>query len=81
MFPRPEIAEAMKDFVLVELYTDGTDEASRQNQELEENKFASVAIPFYAIVDADEKVVATFAGLTKSSGEYLAFLKTSKPSV
>ena len=35
MFTRPEIAAAMKDFVLVDLYTDGNDAASEANQELE----------------------------------------------
>ena len=78
MFPRPEIAAAMKDFVLVELYTDGTDEASRQNQELQEKKFASVAIPFYAILDPDEHVLASFAGATRNSQEYLAFLRSGQ---
>ena len=75
MFPRPEIAAVMKDFVLVELYTDGTDEASKLNQDLELAKFNTVAIPLYAILDADEKVIATSAGLTKDPREYLAFLQ------
>jgi thiol:disulfide interchange protein len=75
MFTRPEIAAALQGFVLVELYTDGTDAASESNQKLQLGKFATVAIPYYAIVDPDEKVVATFPGLTKDPAEYLAFLK------
>jgi thiol:disulfide interchange protein DsbD len=75
MFTRPEIAAALKDFVLVELYTDGTDEASEANQSLELSKFHTVAIPFYAILDADEKAIATFAGSTSDAQEYLAFLQ------
>ena len=43
MFPRPEIAGLLKDFVLVDLYTDGTDAASEQNQQLEEKRFHTVA--------------------------------------
>ena len=74
MFPRPEIAAAMKDFVLLELYTDGTDAASEANQKMEETRFSTVAIPYYAIVDPDEKVVATFPGLTRDAGEFLRFL-------
>jgi thiol:disulfide interchange protein len=77
MFTRPEIAAAMKNFVLVELYTDGTDAESEANQKLQLSKFNTVAIPYYAIVDADDKVVATFPGLTKDSAEYLAFLQKS----
>jgi thiol:disulfide interchange protein DsbD len=75
MFTRPEIAAALQDFVLVELYTDGTDQASEANQNLELSKFHTVAIPFYAILDADEKAVATFAGSTSDAKEYLAFLQ------
>ena len=75
MFTRPEIAAALQDFVLVELYTDGTDAVSEANQNLELSKFHTVAIPFYAILDADEKAVATFAGSTSDAKEYLAFLQ------
>jgi thiol:disulfide interchange protein DsbD len=75
MFGRPEIEGELKKFVLVELYTDGTDDASRRNQDFQQSRFSTVALPFYAIVGADEKVVATFAGLTRDSGEFLAFLK------
>ena len=74
MFTRPEIAAALKDFVLVELYTDGTDEASETNQNLELSKFHTVAIPFYAILDADENAIATFAGSTTDAKEYLHFV-------
>jgi thiol:disulfide interchange protein DsbD len=75
MFTRPEIEQELKKFVLVELYTDGTDETSRRNQDFQQNRFSTVALPFYAIVGADEKVVETFAGLTRDSAEFLAFLK------
>ena len=75
MFTRPEIEQELKKYILVELYTDGTDEASRRNQDFQQSRFSTVALPFYAIVGADEKVVATFAGVTRDSAEFLAFLK------
>jgi thiol:disulfide interchange protein DsbD len=74
MFTRPEIAAVMKNFVLVELYTDGTDADSEANQKLQLAKVQTVAIPYYAILDPEEKLVATFPGLTKNSAEFLAFL-------
>ncbi len=80
MFTRPEIAAAMKNFVLVELYTDGTDAVSEANQKVQLAKFNTVAIPYYAIVDPDEKVLATFPGSTGDSAEYLAFLNKPAPS-
>ena len=81
MFTRPEIAAALKNFVLVELYTDGSDAASDENQKLEVELFKTVAIPYYAILDPDGKVVASFPGLTKEPAEYLGFLeKGNRPA-
>jgi thiol:disulfide interchange protein DsbD len=78
MFPRPEIAAALNNYVLVELYTDGTDPASELNQKILSERFSTVAIPYYAIVDANEKAVAGFAGLTRDPSEFLAFLRTGQ---
>jgi thiol:disulfide interchange protein len=75
MFTRPEIAGLMQNFIAVDLYGDGTDAASEENQKLEMDKFHTVAEPFYAIMDADENVIATFPGLTKDSKEFAAFLQ------
>jgi hypothetical protein len=74
LFPRAEVALALQDFVLVELYTDGTDEASKRNQAIEESRFSTVALPFSAVLDSDERVLATRAGLVRSSSEFLSFL-------
>ena len=78
LFPRPEIASALKDFILVELYTDGTDDASEQNQKLQDSKFSTIAIPYYAIFDSGEKALASFPGLTRNSEEFLTFLRSAK---
>jgi len=78
MFTRPEIAGALQNFVLVELYTDGTDAASLANQELEQSKFQTIAIPFYAIVDADGNAIATYPGATRDAAAYLAFLQKGR---
>jgi thiol:disulfide interchange protein DsbD len=81
MFPRPEVAAAIADYVLVELYTDGTDQASEENQKLQETKFQTVSIPHYAILDAEQRVLASFVGLTKNEKEFLAFLKSPRQAV
>ena len=75
MFTRPEIAAAMNEYVLVELYLDAGDAVSEENQKVEETKFKTISMPFYAILDPDEKVVASFPSLTKNPEEYLDFLK------
>jgi thiol:disulfide interchange protein DsbD len=60
----------------LDLYTDGSDEASRLNGELEEKTFGTAAIPFYAIYDGQGKVLASFPGLTRNPKEFLTFLNT-----
>ncbi|HLW77472.1 MAG TPA: cytochrome c biogenesis protein CcdA, partial [Bryobacteraceae bacterium] len=57
MWPRPQIAELLKNFVLVELYTDGTDKESEENQKIEDDRFHTVAIPLYVIFDANGNVL------------------------
>ncbi len=74
MFTRPEIAAALEKFVLLELYTDGADAVSEQNQKLAETRFATSAIPYYAVIRADDTIVETFAGLTRNAAEFEAFL-------
>ncbi len=76
MFTKPEVGGVMKNMVLVDLYTDGTDAASEANQKLEEGKFQTVAIPFYVLYDANQNVLATFPGLTRKPEEYISFLNT-----
>ncbi len=78
MFPKPEVLAEMKNFVLLELYTDGTDDASTQNQDLQNSKFATISIPYYVLMDGDEKVIASFPGLTKKAEEFLAFLRSGQ---
>ncbi len=80
MFTRPEIAAELKNFILVELYTDGTDAASIANQEMEQSRFQTIAIPFYAVVDATGNTVATYPGATRDGAAYLAFLQTKPPA-
>lgn len=76
MFTRPAVAAELNRFILVELYTDGADAASEANQKLQEKLFQTVAIPYYAIFDAEEKVQATLAGLTKDEQQFLSFVKS-----
>src|SRR5581483_2443212 len=78
MFPRPEIQAAMKTLITVDLYTDGTDADSEKNQKLEDQKFDTASIPFYALMDPDQNVIATFPQLTRNTQEFLSFLQ-SKP--
>ena len=74
MFTRPEIAGALDGLVLLELYTDGVDDASLANQKLQLDRFGTVAIPYYAIVHPDESIAAEFPGSTRDVEEFRRFL-------
>lgn len=78
MFPRPEVKSEMENFVLVSLYTDGTGEIYERQQQFQEKTFQTVALPFYAVLDADGKPLATFPGLTRNPSEFVDFLRLSR---
>jgi len=78
MFPRPEIRAALDTFVRVRLYTDGQGAVYEQQQRFQQTQFKTVALPLYAIVDPDQRTVATFAGLTRDQAEFLRFLQTPR---
>ncbi|HYM10697.1 MAG TPA: cytochrome c biogenesis protein CcdA [Bryobacterales bacterium] len=80
MFTRPEVASALQNFVLLKLYTDGSGGAVEANQKMAETRFGTSAIPFYAIVQPDDRVVATFAGATRDAKEFEAFLNRGLPA-
>ena len=75
MFPQPAVKNEMEKFVLVSLYTDGDGEIYERQQQFQEQTFQTVALPFYAIFDADGKPLATFPGLTRSEAEFTDFLQ------
>ena len=75
MFPVPEVKAEMEKLVLVSLYTDGEGEIYERQQEMEQRMFGTVALPFYAIVDGDGKIISTFPGLTRNTAEFIDFLQ------
>lgn len=74
MFPRESIATLLDKYVVVELYTDGIDDAAEINQTLQLDRYKTAAIPFYAIVTPDEAPIADFAGRTTDEEIFSAFL-------
>jgi thiol:disulfide interchange protein DsbD len=78
MFPLPEVRREMEKFVLVSLYTDGDGEIYEKQQQFQEQTFQTVALPFYAVMDADGRIIATFPGLTRNAGEFIDFLQKSQ---
>jgi thiol:disulfide interchange protein DsbD len=78
IFTRPEIRQELKRYICVRLYTDGEGELFQHQQNLQQQEFGTVALPFYAILRFDGTVSDTFPGLTKSPSEFLTFLTSKK---
>ncbi len=78
MFPKPEISRELEKFVRVRLYTDGEGELFARQQKMQQERFGTVALPYYAILHPDGTSVATFPGLTRDANEFVAFLQGSR---
>lgn len=78
IFTRPDVSAELGQFVLSRLYTDGEGAIYERQQAFQEEKFGTVALPLYAVVDADGNVRATFSGLTRDPSEFIAFLRRAR---
>jgi len=72
---RPEIAGVLKNFVLLELYTDDNSATDNANAKLQADKFGTVSNPFYVILDPDEKLIDKWADRTTDAAAYLTWLQ------
>lgn len=75
IFPEKEVHALLKQFVRVQLYTDGRGEKYKRNRDLQEANFGTVALPLYAIVSPEGKEIAHFPGMTRDVGTFVSFLK------
>ena len=75
IFPEKEVHALLKQFVRVQLYTDGRGEKYKRNRDLQEANFSTVALPLYAIMTPEGKEIAHFPGMTRDVGTFVRFLK------
>jgi len=78
IFERADVTAELKSFVLSRLYTDGEGESYERQQAFQEEKFGTVALPLYAVVDGSGKVRATFSGLTRDPKAFIRFLRGAR---
>jgi thiol:disulfide interchange protein DsbD len=78
IFSRPDVGAELNQFVLARLYTDGEGKIYETQQAFQEKTFGTVALPLYAVVDANGKVRSTFSGLTRSPTEFIEFLQRAR---
>ncbi len=74
IFSINSVEELMSEYVLVSLYTDAG-EGYLEKREYQINRFETAALPYYAILDNNDKVLSEFPGLTRNVEEFKDFLK------
>lgn len=74
IFPLPDVHASLQKYVRLQLYTDGEGKQYEDNQAYQKEKFGTVALPLYAILDAQGNKLATFPGMTRSAAEFVRFL-------
>jgi thiol:disulfide interchange protein len=74
MLSRPEVQKGLERFVRVRLYTDGAGKIFEDQQKMQQKMFGTVALPYYAVVDANGNSRATFPGLTRNAADFISFL-------
>lgn len=74
VFTLPRVQERFRRYLLVRLYTDGTEPEHAENMRLEQERFGTIALPFYVVLSPGDEVVATFPGLTRNPEEFIDFL-------
>lgn len=78
VFSKPEVQGIFKNFVLARLYTDDGSPLNDSNQFMEESRFNTIALPFYAIISPDDKPLGTFPGYTRDHMSFINFLNKNK---
>lgn len=77
VFTVPQIREALGQMVTVQLYTDRGTAVDNANQDLEQKIGGTIALPVYAIVTPDGKVIKTFEGRSNTVEQFAEFLKAA----
>ena len=77
MFTRTKIDMLMNTMVKVKLYTDSRKESELANRQMQQDRYGSIDLPLYVLLDNNEKVIATKA-FTRDEQEFVDFLKKAE---
>jgi thiol:disulfide interchange protein DsbD len=78
MFPKGTVRQELEKYVRLRLYTDGEGQPYEGFQQMQEEKFGTVALPLYAVLKGDGSILTTFPGLTRNEAEFVTFLKAGQ---
>ncbi len=74
VFTDERVRALFKQYVLVQLYTDGG-EGYRENQQYEIDRFGTAALPYYVLLSPDDEVLGEFPGMTRDVNQFIQFLR------
>lgn len=81
MIALPSVLEALSKFVVAELYTDkGTAAQLAEVRRLQDQRFKSVALPLYLVLDAQGNELGRLGG-TITEAQFLQFLAEARSKV
>ncbi len=78
IFPKQEIKDALKKYVLVQLYVDGQDKASQDNYALQDKLTKTFTIPTYALISQEGKTLSVKQGQERDAQKFEAFILNEK---
>jgi thiol:disulfide interchange protein len=76
IFTREQVREALEPFVLARLYTDGEGELYERNQQVQEARFGTIALPLYAVLDHEGVARGSHVGVARNPDTFVSFLQS-----
>ena len=79
VFVDEDVQKLFKNFILIKLFTDGGPN-HREYQKMEVDRYGTSALPFYVVLDSNEKEVNRFHGMDPDINKFIRFLESSLES-
>jgi len=76
VFVDSKVEELFENFILVRLYTDAGPN-HREYQQMEIDRYGTSALPFYVVIDSEEKEISRFHGMDPDINKFVKFLEES----
>jgi thiol:disulfide interchange protein DsbD len=74
IFTLPAVHSSLQKYARLQLFTDGEGKEYEDNQAYQKDKFGTVALPLYVILDAQGNKISSFPGMTRNAEEFIRFL-------
>ena len=79
IFSRADVRAELGHFILARLYTDGEGTLFEKQQSFQEQRFGTVALPLYVVLDANGHTLATLGGISRDAEAFIGFLRSARP--